>query len=647
MRIVWRRAVPLGLIPVIAVLAIGSAQQVTAFDYVENGGFESGDASWIVSPDVDLDTVGDDVVDVREGTRSGRLVLRPGSSTFSIRQRARTGTPPGVYHLAAWVRLTSRATEVYAQVTNSVTLDTVKVPAVPQPGVWIPLAADVDVTPSSEMVVTIGGHGDPGDVIYVDGVRFEGAPPVTATPPTMSGEPPEGTATQTPTSTKTPRPTRTPSGTDTPVPESIEADLRNGGFESTGNDGSPTDWQTYGGTLSTTASDVHGGSRAGRLHSDTDSTKWLYQTVSVNGGSWYAFDAWLRDQDGGVKSASLRISWYASDDGSGRAITSADSLSSVTSPSGAYEYLSTGGVAAPSDAHSARLRILLAPNSAAPAGILVDDASFGGAEPTRDADAGTAVPGTDDAVAAANLVLGEARTPLADQPEVHGSSRPATTQATVLLNEVMYDPSGDDAAEWVELYNASGEPISLAGWSLADGASADTLPEMRIGPQEFVVVAASDSFRTGSPSYAGALLVLGGRIGDGLGNAGDRLLLRDPSGAVVDAISWGDDTSVLRPSIAAVPAGHSIERRTPGTDSDSAADWVDNMRPSPGAPFEASRAAANARPEASAATPLAASNDMSLWWLPWGLAGVSALGLLVVVSWRAAPFVSQRLRRHA
>ena len=73
-----------------------------------------------------------------------------------------------------------------------------------------------------------------------------------------------------------------------------------------------------------------------------------------------------------------------------------------------------------------------------------------------------------------------------------------------------------------------------------------------------------------------------GRIGTGLANKGDHLLLRDSSGKLADGVSWGDDETVLSPSVAVVPPGHSIERSPPGRDTDAAADFVDNANPSPG-----------------------------------------------------------------
>jgi hypothetical protein len=150
----------------------------------------------------------------------------------------------------------------------------------------------------------------------------------------------------------------------------------------------------------------------------------------------------------------------------------------------------------------------------------------------------------------------------------------------------MYDPapSGDDAEfEWLEIFNAGGEPVDLVGWTLSDNSASDTLPSLRLMPHGFAVIAASERIRDAYPASGGAMVALAdGRIGAGLANKGDHLLLRDSAGKLADGVSWGDDETVLWPSVAIIPSGHSIERSPVGRDTDAAADFVDNANPSPG-----------------------------------------------------------------
>jgi hypothetical protein len=142
---------------------------------------------------------------------------------------------------------------------------------------------------------------------------------------------------------------------------------------------------------------------------------------------------------------------------------------------------------------------------------------------------------------------------------------------------------GDAAREWVELYNAGLEGVELGGWSLADNVAAGALPLAALPPGAYAVVAASPDFRRQYPAFQGTLLVLAdGKIGNGLANEGDRLLLLDEEGRPVDALSYGVDREFFDPPAPAVPPGHSLERFPKDHDTDTAADFRDNAHPSPG-----------------------------------------------------------------
>jgi len=156
-------------------------------------------------------------------------------------------------------------------------------------------------------------------------------------------------------------------------------------------------------------------------------------------------------------------------------------------------------------------------------------------------------------------------------------------QGGILLGEVQYDPSppgSENAFEWVEIHNAGSEPVSLAGWQLADNRAADPLPDVEIAAGGRLVVA-GERFSELFPSYTGPLATIAS-IGNGLGNAGDRVELRDAQGDVVDALSYGDDAGILDPPVPLAAAGHSLERVPAGRDTDAASDWVDQPAPSPG-----------------------------------------------------------------
>jgi hypothetical protein len=153
-------------------------------------------------------------------------------------------------------------------------------------------------------------------------------------------------------------------------------------------------------------------------------------------------------------------------------------------------------------------------------------------------------------------------------------------RSAILINEVQSNPlqSGSDASyEWIELYNPGTESVELIGWGISDNYEMDAMPLLNVSANGFVIVAASENFSINFPNYNGTIaFIADGRIGNGLGNAGDRLVLKDSAGTIIDEMSYGDDNSITSPSYPNVADGHSLERAPCG------GQFVDNEVPTPG-----------------------------------------------------------------
>lgn len=305
----------------------------------------------------------------------------------------------------------------------------------------------------------------PGVVVRVDAVTVDGPAPATSTP-TAPADTPSTTPSATTTSTTTPTPTMTP--TTGPGEE-----LRNPGFEEV-SDGVPVAWQKYGGDLLASAR-ARSGEGAGLLRSASDATKWIYQTVLVEGGAWYAFGAWVLADDPAVERALLRISWYASADGSGSAVTTVDSTEAFEQPASGYRYLTTGPVQAPPEARSARARVLLAPVGAGPAFLLIDDASWGRvppptATPTVTADLPTITApspaGAAQASPARDASAGRLRS------EVRGSTAPAADAPTPAPGVVRRRPAATPRALEPRAVAAPPPTAGPPWWAWTAGAAA-------------------------------------------------------------------------------------------------------------------------------------------------------------------------------
>jgi hypothetical protein len=226
--------------------------------------------------------------------------------------------------------------------------------------------------------------------LYLDDFAVDGPPVPTETPtlepspsPSASASPEsppasDSTATAeplTPSPSPTPRISPTASSWKrTPVP--VGSGLENGGFEEGDPDGLPSYWRKYGGDLAR-VDDVHyEGQFAAAFSSRTSSTKWVYQTVTVHKGRAYVLSAYALKDDPAVAAAYLRVSWYASPDGSGGAIETADSTERLTGDSPTFRFLTTEAEVAPNEAASAKVRLMLDPVDETPGTIYFDAVTF-------------------------------------------------------------------------------------------------------------------------------------------------------------------------------------------------------------------------------------------------------------------------------
>ncbi len=499
--------------------------------------------------------------------------------------------------------------------------------------------------PTASAVATSGG-GPPATVIA--------SPTKTATKVPTATKPAGGNTTKVGTPTKVPTlpPTSTPTRPAGQSAAGSEWELLNGGFESAA-EGKPHYWNKYGGTLGLEGGAFEG-SYAATLSSETQSTKWIYQTVRVEAGRWYRATAVGRLSIG-TGEVFLRLSWYASEDGSGTMIAQAESESSA---SRTWARLSVTAQA-PEGANSVRVRLILQPGGHCMGAFdAVEFAETSAPEP--DPTATSPVP-----TAGATAVAGTSPSnPSGGQTAVvAGVTAPGavavfTGPASVRLSEVLSDPEEagrDSPFEWVELVNTGAEPVDLAGWQIGDTKKMDTLPSFVLAAGGYVVVAGKSA---SLPEGVAVVRVPDGEIGGGLNNTGDTVRLIAPDGTVVDAISFGDDNSIFDPPPPAPEPGMTIGVRDPRADQ-ADTNWALTDRPSPGAPntfagratpawspAQAAETAANA--STATAPPLLEPGGKGSSTLPWvllgGVAGAGLLGLGSLAK-SAAPAIRRRITR--
>ncbi|MDP8206777.1 MAG: lamin tail domain-containing protein [Candidatus Electryonea clarkiae] len=84
----------------------------------------------------------------------------------------------------------------------------------------------------------------------------------------------------------------------------------------------------------------------------------------------------------------------------------------------------------------------------------------------------------------------------------------STTSAQVILNEIMYNPAGNENyTEYVEIYNSGLSPVSLNGWLISDGTAEDSIVpeagsvEIILNPNDFALILDSGYWTDGDSFY--------------------------------------------------------------------------------------------------------------------------------------------------
>ena len=126
---------------------------------------------------------------------------------------------------------------------------------------------------------------------------------------------------------------------------------------------------------------------------------------------------------------------------------------------------------------------------------------------------------------------------------------PGTNYNNVVINEIMYAPSGEP--EWVELYNRTDSPINLRKWKFSDASSTVTITNIDkfIPAKEYIVLTADSSILNfyNVPSEIIKFSL------PALNNTGDAVMIKDSIGIKVDSLYY-------YPDLGGNEGGRSLER---------------------------------------------------------------------------------------
>ena len=169
------------------------------------------------------------------------------------------------------------------------------------------------------------------------------------------------------------------------------------------------------------------------------------------------------------------------------------------------------------------------------------------------------------------------------------------SSAELLINEVMYNPlQNDNCYEWIELYNPSNNSINISGWSLTDNSATDFLLGNTINgngttiiPQKSYALITDQNTKIYENSSIFnktiKLFVDDSSIGNGLGNSGDKIILKNSTGASIDDVEWiVNYTDVTGSPADEVFEGSSLSRYQNIDTNNSSKDFHECISPTPG-----------------------------------------------------------------
>ncbi len=150
---------------------------------------------------------------------------------------------------------------------------------------------------------------------------------------------------------------------------------------------------------------------------------------------------------------------------------------------------------------------------------------------------------------------------------------PTSTPTGLVINEIMYNPSVlltelESDFEFIEIFNNGNVTIDLTGIQLSMGIHY-TFQTGSLAPGQFLILANNATKfqqRYGKTAFA--------EYEGNLSNGGERVVLADPYGFILDEVSYND---ALPWPILADGSGSSLELKTPNLDNELAENWFSNI----------------------------------------------------------------------
>ncbi len=145
--------------------------------------------------------------------------------------------------------------------------------------------------------------------------------------------------------------------------------------------------------------------------------------------------------------------------------------------------------------------------------------------------------------------------------------------STVMFNEIMYHPAGDETAlEWVELHNTMAVAMDISGWTIGGGITYAFRDGAVVPGNGFVVIALDPD----ALAAAAGIVRPAGPFEGRLENAGERIELLNNNGRLMDSAAYADREPW---PVAADGSGASLAKVRPASASGEPESWAPSALP--------------------------------------------------------------------
>jgi hypothetical protein len=176
--------------------------------------------------------------------------------------------------------------------------------------------------------------------------------------------------------------------------------------------------------------------------------------------------------------------------------------------------------------------------------------------------AGASVPLTQSTVVKARVLSGTTWSGLTE-----AEFKVAELGTSLRITEIMYNPPGGDAYEFIEIYNSANRRLDVSGTTI-DGISFVFPPGAALEPGAVIVLASGLNPTAFAARYPGVPIY--GTFGGNLSNGGERIAIKNRDGQTIYALSYDDENGWPK---AADGGGYSLENITINGNPSDPSSW--------------------------------------------------------------------------